>query len=250
MQAVVDKLLATYHDEGKGKVVLLLHGWGDASGGLANLRKELAKTYRVITPDLPGFGASDTPKSAWSLDDYAGFCQDLLAKLDIKSLAAVIGHSNGGAIAIRGVSSGQLRASKLVLLASAGIRGEYRKRNLALRYAAKSGKQFSKLLPKSSQQKLRAKVYKTIGSDMLVAENLQETFRKIINDDVRADAARISQPTLLVYGERDEQTPPRYGETFHELIKNSRLEIVSGAGHFVHLDASTKVAGLVKGFLK
>lgn len=250
MQVVVNGLLTNYEIEGSGPAtILLLHGWGDNSAGLKGLRGELAKNWRVVTPDLPGFGASEAPKKVWGLDDYAEFCANLLDKLNIET-TAVIGHSNGGAIAIRGLASNKLKASKLVLLASAGIRGESKNRNLALRYAAKTGKQVSKVLPKSAQKSLRRKVYQTIGSDMLVAEHMQESFKKVISDDVRAGAAKITIPSLLIYGENDEQAPPRYGRIFHELMPHSELELIPEAGHFVHLDASADVTNSIADFLK
>src|SRR5690606_38998725 len=120
--------------------------------------------------------------------------------------------SNGGAIAIRGMARGWLSADNLVLLASAGIRGEYKGRVKALRLITKAGKALTTPLPKSVKQRLRKKVYATVGSDMLVAEHLQETFKKVVTDDVREDAARLALPTLLIYGDQDDATPVRYAE--------------------------------------
>jgi pimeloyl-ACP methyl ester carboxylesterase len=98
---VVDDILTFYELTGKGKLLVLLHGWGDSSKGLRLLQTELAKHYKVLAVDLPGFGASEPPKNAWRLDDYANFVAALLAKLKIGSPYAIIGHSNGGAVAIR-----------------------------------------------------------------------------------------------------------------------------------------------------
>ncbi len=250
MQVIVDSLLTHYEVHGKGKVVLLLHGWGDSAAGLRGLQAELAKKHKVIALDLPGFGGTQAPGSAWGLDDYAYFVDHFLAKIDAKKLKAILGHSNGGAIAIRGMARGWLSADKLVLLASAGIRGEYKGRNKALRIITKAGKALTAPLPKSVKKKLRGKVYETVGSDMLVAEHLQETFKKVVTDDVRVDALHLTLPTLIVYGDKDESTPLRYGKMFNEAIKGSRLEVVAGAGHFVHTDEPEKVAKAVKGFLK
>ena len=85
---------------------------------------------------------------------------------------------------------------------------------------------------------------------MLVAEHLQETFKKIITDDVRVDALHLTLPTLLVYGDKDESTPVRYGTMFNEAIKGSKLEVLPGAGHFVHNDEPEKVTKAIEGFLK
>ncbi len=250
MQVIVDGLLTAYERSGEGKTVVLLHGWGDRATGLAALRTALSRQYDVVAPDLPGFGGTQAPGAVWGLDDYARFVANFLQKLQLGQVYAFVAHSNGGAIALRGLGQGVLRADKLVLLASAGIRGEYKGRIKALRYVTKAGKVLSAPLPDGIKRKLRRKVYDTVGSDMLVAEHLQETFKKVITDDVRADARRITVPTLLIYGEQDQAAPVRYGELFHEYIDGSTLEILPGAGHFVHLDRPSEVLKAMKGFLQ
>jgi pimeloyl-ACP methyl ester carboxylesterase len=249
MQVVTQSLMTQYLRGGKGKVVVLLHGWGDSSAGLRSVYDYLSKNYDVITLDLPGFGATQAPPQAWGLDDYVAFVRDFLQKLGIKEVYAFVGHSNGGALAIRGLGNGTLQAEKLALLASAGIRNEYKGRNKALRILAKTGKLVTAPLPKAVQNKLRRKAYQTIGSDMLVAEHLQETFKRVVTDDVRADAAQLIMPVLLIYGEQDEATPVWYGEQYHELMNESTLEILPGAGHFVHLDRPRDVQKALTEFL-
>jgi pimeloyl-ACP methyl ester carboxylesterase len=249
MQVVVDGLLTAYELSGTGKTVVLLHGWGDRASGFKILQEGLSQHFTVITPDLPGFGASSPPGSPWDLTDYADFLAHFLQKIDAENIYAFVGHSNGGAIALRGLGSGVLQAEKLVLLASAGIRGTYEGRNKALRLVVKTGKALTLPLPAATKRKLRRKVYDTVGSDMLVAEHLQETFKKVVADDVQADAAKVRLPVLLVYGEDDRAAPVRYGEKFHELMSNSILEILPGAGHFVYLDRPQDVIQLIQEFL-
>jgi len=249
-QVVVDSLLTKYTVSGKGKAILLLHGWGDSSAGLSGLQSELSKKYTVVTPDLPGFGGSQAPSGDWDLSDYAGFVGNFLKKIDTNKLYAVIGHSNGGAIAIRGLSNGDFASDKLVLMAAAGIRGTAKTRNKVLRLVAKAGKALTTPLPKSAKNRLRRKVYKTIGSDMLVAEHLQGTFKKVVADDVRADAAKLNLPTLLLYGGSDEASPAWYGETYHSLIKGSKLEVLPESGHFIHLEQPQIVTVEIEEFLK
>ncbi|HSX17552.1 MAG TPA: alpha/beta hydrolase [Patescibacteria group bacterium] len=249
MQAVVDSLLTHYETEGKGKLVVLLHGWGDTAAGMKQLQSALAKRHTVIAVDLPGFGGTQAPSGVWGLDEYALFIAHFLQKIDAPAPAVLAGHSNGAAIAIRGLAQGVLQADKLVLLGAAGIRGTYKGRVKALRYITKFGKALTMPLPKSVKQKLRKQVYKSVGSDMLVAEGLQETFKKVVTDDVRKDAATLTQPALLIYGEQDDATPVWFGETYHQLINGSTLEILPGAGHFVHLDRPDDVNKLVQEFI-
>lgn len=248
MQVVVDSLITQYTDSGKGKPVLLLHGWGDSLQGFHGLQAELAKKYNVIAVDLPGFGQTQIPEKTWGLNDYVQFVYDFLSKLDIEPYA-IIGHSNGGALAIRGIGSGKLHTNKLILLASSGIRGEYKGRIKAIRLVTKTGKLLTSPLPKGVKQKLRKQVYQTVGSDMLVAEHMQETFKQVVTDDVRADAANITIPTLLLYGAKDTATPPNYGREFQKLIKDSMFEELPDAGHFVHHDQAAAVATRIEEFL-
>jgi pimeloyl-ACP methyl ester carboxylesterase len=249
MQVIVNDLLVHYDKYGKGKTIVLLHGWADSSRGLQALSQALAQHYQVITIDLPGFGGSQAPAKPWGLDNYAHCIQVTLDKLGISDLRAVIGHSNGGAIAIRGVARGWLVPDRLVLIAAAGVRGTQPGRKQLLKLIAKTGKLVTSPLPATVQKRLRRSLYKGVGSDMLVAEHMQETFKAVVADDVRSDAPAIQQPTLLLYGENDKQTPPWYGETYHQLITGSTLEILPGAGHFVHQDRPAEVMKAIEEFL-
>src|SRR5207253_11125140 len=120
MQVVVDSLLTQYETKGTGKLVLLLHGWGDSAAGLRGLQSALAKKYQVLSLDLPGFGGTEPPTSVWGLDEYAAFVAHFLQKIGVPHTYLLVGHSNGGAIAVRGLGRGVLPADKLVLLDSAG----------------------------------------------------------------------------------------------------------------------------------
>lgn len=246
MQVVVDGLLTNYSRQGSGKKLLLLHGWGDSAKGIDALSKELAKKFEVLSLDLPGFGGTQAPNQPWGLDEYADFVQAFLDKADYK-VQILAGHSNGGAIAIRGLNRG-LTAQRLVLIASAGVRGEYRGRMKALRIIAKTGKTIAKLLPKSIQKKLRHKMYAAVGSDMLVAEHLQETFKRVVEDDVRADAATLKLPTLLLYGDGDMSTPLAYGQTFQKAIANSELIVIPSGSHWLPTENTNQIAKYIKDF--
>lgn len=249
MQVVVDSLMTSYEKVGNGSVVLMLHGWGDTRGTFLELAKALAGDYTVVALDLPGFGGTQPPPVAWGLDDYCDFIADFLTKVGIEDLYCVVGHSNGGAIAIRGLASKKLRARKVVLLASAGIRNVYRGRKKALRIAAKAAKIATSPLPKRLQNALKKRAYSAIGSDLFVAEHMQETFKRVVTDDVQADARHIGVPSLIVYGSQDNATPPSYGELFKRAIPKSTLHILDGASHFVHHDKPREVRDLIQEFL-
>lgn len=249
MQVVVNDILTTYDKSGKGPMILLLHGWGDSGGTFKQLGAGLQSSHTVIIPDLPGFGQTEIPPKAWNLDDYAGFVQAFLVKIE-SSPKIIIAHSNGGALAIRGLSQGVLETDKLVLLASAGIRDKQGLRRFSLKLIAKAGKLATFWLPVAHKQRLQKKFYGTVGSDMLVVPHLQETFKTTVRQDVQEDAKRLKLPTLLIYGSKDKATPPHYGELFKRLISGSRLEVIKDAEHFVHQDQPEKVAELIREFLK
>ncbi len=249
MQIVVNGIMTNYEQAGRGPVVLLLHGWGDSLQTFNSLTSALQGNYTVLRLDLPGFGKTATPEEVFNLDKFADFIEGFLGKLDIKNLCAVVGHSNGGAIAIKSVANKQVNPQELVLLASSGLRTPYSARNKGLRMLAKMAKVPTTLLPKKTQESLKKKAYSAIGSEAFVAENMQETFKNIVGEDVLELAEQIRQPALLIYGENDTATPPEYGQKFAKAIKDSRLEIIPGVGHFVHLDSAEQVSKLVQEFL-
>lgn len=250
MQIVVNGLLTTYQQSGEDKrLLVMLHGWGDSHQTFDVLVSHLSKTYTVVSLDLPGFGASQAPEKVWNLDDYTQFIEGFIKKLKLNPYA-FLAHSNGAALAIRGLATGVLSSEKLVVLSGAGIRDRQKMRKLGLKAIAKSGKAATFWLPSRQKQKLRKALYGAAGSDMLVAPELQETFKKTVSQDVQTDATKLKIPVLLIYGENDRATPPLYGRLYHELINDSTLEIVGGAAHFVHQDQATKVAALIEEFLR
>jgi pimeloyl-ACP methyl ester carboxylesterase len=202
----------------------------------------------VLVLDLPGFGGSESPPDAWGLDGYATFVGRLLTKLSLRPYA-ILGHSNGGAIAVHGLATGVLAADRLVLLASAGIRSTDQGRKQLWKAAAKAGKLLSAPLPAAAKRRLRRKLYTAAGSDMLVVEHLQASFKLVVRYDIQHDAERVDIPVLLIYGEADDQTPPAYGRLLHEHFPHSTLELIGGAGHFLHLEQPAKVLALVSEFL-
>lgn len=246
MQVVVQDLITQYSRLGTGPTVLILPGWGDDAAGWQSFAKKLAVNFDVIALDLPGFGGTATPAAAWGLTDYAQFVRSFLEKIGVTPYA-ILGHSNGGAIAIRGVGQGILQTQKLELLASAGVRGTASSKGLYI--VAKIGKIMASPLPKRMQQQLRGRLYRKAGSDMMVVEHMQKTFKRIVRDDVRDDAVFISIPTMLAYGELDTETPIALGRQLHDDIEGSIFEQLPGVGHFLHRDAEVVVLKLTEKFL-
>lgn len=238
-----------YERRGSGRVLIMLHGWADTLQTFNLLLAELGESYDIVRLDLPGFGATQAPGEVWNLDAYAQFVASFLQKIDVSDYV-LVGHSNGGAVAIRGVGAGVLKPQKLVLLASSGVRDTGSTRRMLIKVVAKVGKLLTFWLPKSTRQKLQKRLYGTIGSDMLIAPQLKETFKQTVRQDIQQDATKINVPTLLIYGDQDKATPVAVvGLRLKEHIKDSHLEVLSDADHFVHQAQSAEVARLMKEFL-
>jgi len=249
MQLVVNKLIVNYQTVGNGRVIILIHGWGDDLKNFRSMQASLAKSFKVIALDLPGFGGSSAPYTGWSLEDFASFINDFVDKLGL-SVYGYVGHSNGGAILIKGLANNLIEANKLVLISAAGLRNTDRLKKRIILVGAKIGKLPLRLLPTAYQKRLQKRLYQAIKSDADVSPQMIQTFKKIVKQDVSEDAMKLSVKTLLIYGKNDRVTPPEYGQIYHNLIRGSRLEIVSEAGHFVHLEEIDRVLNLVKDFLK
>lgn len=251
MQVLIEDSIISYQDAGKkdGKVILFLHGWADESSTFRTLANAFSDDYRCISIDLPGFGGSEPPKGPLKLPDFSERISKFLEKIHARPYA-VIGHSNGGAIAVNAAANGTVKPKKMILLASSGIRGGQNFKKTALKLLAKPAKAGLAMVPAGKRKGIKRKLYGRIGSDYMVAENMQDTFRNIVAYDISDDAAKLDLPVLLIYGKEDKSTPPRMGERLNSLIKTSKLKIIPDAGHFIHLDKQQEVEKLIKGFLK
>ncbi|MCU0667515.1 MAG: alpha/beta hydrolase [Patescibacteria group bacterium] len=243
---IVNNLATSYEIIGTGKTVLWLHGWGDSRATFKGLITFL--DYKSVLLDLPGFGGTEIPDAAWGLDEYANFVSIFCQKINIEP-DIIVGHSNGGAVAIKSISMGILKPSVLVLLASAGIRNNHKTKKYLYRIMAKVAKTALTLIPKQKSIRFKKKMYDKIGSDINVAPNMEETFKKIINQDILNDSIKIKIPTLIVYGGNDKYTPKEYGELLEKNISNSRLIVLSDCGHFLHQDNPKEISIFMKEFI-
>lgn len=248
MKVIVQNLASEYRDEGAGAALVFLHGWQDDVRTFDALAARLSSAHRVIRLDLPGFGGSETPREAWGTAEYARFVNDFLKKIGVSS-AVLIGHSFGGRVVIRGMAEGMLHAPKIVLIASPGGAARNAARKNIFLVLAKLSKMVLSVLPPAYRERARRKFYRAIGSDYATAGNMRETYKKIVAEDLSTLAAKISVPALLMWGDRDTETPRADGERLARLMPDARLEIVSGAGHFVHRENPDEVTALIKKFV-
>lgn len=248
MKLIVDGIATEYRDEGEGPVLLFLHGWQDSLQTFDATASMLTQEHRVVRLDLPGFGGSEIPKGDWHLDDYAGFVEKFREKLRL-DVDVLVGHSLGGRIVIKGCSTGIFHPRKIVLIASAGVAKRDTMRNRGFNAAAKIGKTITRVPPLHLlHDRLRRRLYAAATSDYLDAGAMRKTFLNIIAEDLSSAAAKISLPTLLIWGSADTTTTLREGVLLSQLIRGSRLEVIETAGHFVHKDHAEDVARLINTF--
>lgn len=251
MQVKVDGLNINYIDEGAGSNVLLLHGWGGSIQTMKPIANILSEKCRVITLDLPGFGESDIPKEPWNSYEYAECIKKFIELLDLKDLI-VFGHSHGGRISII-LSSQYNFVKKLILIDSAGIIPK-RKLNYYFKvYSFKLLKKGYMLVNRGDSREAKLeKFYKKYGSTDYKESNgiMRQTMVKVINDNLVGLLSSIKVPTLLIWGEKDEDTPVYMGQIMEEKIKDSGLIVLKGAGHYSYIDCYDQFKAVINVFLK
>lgn len=226
-------------------VLLFLHGWrSDGSVWFSTVGRLMSMFPSVYVLDLPGFGKSQTPQGDWELDDYSTCVREFAAKLQLQDVC-LIGHSFGGRIAIKLASEDSTLWRKIILVNSGGIRRKRTKTNM-LMFLAKVVKPFFSF---SNLQGLRTKIYHMLGAeDYLATPNIQRTFVHVINENLETDLRKVFQQALLVWGDRDLETPLADGKRMRSCLSDGRLVVISGAGHYSFLDKPDEFVKLVSQF--
>ena len=226
------------------KTLVFLHGWGVSSKIFEPLFYYLKDDFNIYAADLPGFG--QTPiKKVMTLKDYADFVYEFLKTNKIED-PMIIGHSFGGAVAVKLALLYPESISKLILVSASAIRQPHRKMLLL----KKSADILKPLLP----EKIRKLILKLFGYDktdyaQIESRELKETFKHIIGEDLRPYFHLIKTPTLVIWGEKDAITPLSEGKTIDENITGAKLKIIKNASHFTFLDEPQEFIKLIKEFV-
>jgi pimeloyl-ACP methyl ester carboxylesterase len=229
--------------------ILVLHGWGAHLEAVEPILAGLDGETELVALDLPGFGESSPPPEGWDADDYARF---VLAFLDALSIERchVIGHSNGGRVGICMAADHPGRVDRLLLCDSAGLRP---KRGLPYHRrvaAAKLGRVIGRV-GGAPGRRLQDRMRRRVASrDYLEApETMRATFRLLVAHDLSDRMSRIKAPTLLVWGDRDEDTPLWMARRMGDLIPDAGLVVLEGAGHYSYADAPGQFLAVARRFL-
>jgi pimeloyl-ACP methyl ester carboxylesterase len=257
--------------------LVFVHG---LSGCWANWLEQLpvlAREHRVVTLDLPGFGASPMPieqhrpGTGISISGYARLLDRLLGELEIDA-AALVGNSMGGFIAAELAIAFPQRVERLVLISAAGIsttghhgvvRAVPTLRRLETILAASSAWVASKSDTVARRARLREATLNLVVRHpsrlpaALAAEQLRgagkpgfiQAQQAVLNYDIRERLPEIACPTLVVWGDGDRLIPVRDADVFAELIPNSRKVVFEDSGHMTMLEHPAAFNALLKDFL-
>ena len=226
------------------KTIVFLHGWGNSSEVFKPLAYYLKDDFFVYAPDLPGFGKSPIEKPM-ALKDYADFVYKFIKDNNINK-PIIIGHSFGGAIAAKLAILHQEIMLKLILVGASAIRES----NFKINLAEKSARIIKNFLPKKVRQFI-LKILKLDNSDYARIENpyLKETFKIVIKENLASELSFIKVPSLVIWGEKDTETPLKYGKLITRLISNAKLSVVKNAGHHVFLEKPLEFIYEIKKFI-
>lgn len=217
--------------------ILILHGWWGSSDSWVEVWDILYKAwYNVIIPDLPGFWWTILEK-VFTIDDYAKIIEKLVNILNLKNFI-LLWHSNGWAISIRLINRWNINPEKLILNNSAWIRQKttISLKRLIIKYLTFPFKIF-KFIP--WYKEIRALFYRVIWAhDYINSEHnkfLNETFKNMINTDLKDELSNIKVNTLIIWWENDAYTPVLDGYLMNKKIKDSKLIILDNERHGIHL---------------
>ncbi|HHV38501.1 MAG TPA: alpha/beta hydrolase [Tepidimicrobium sp.] len=251
MKISIDGIEINYIEEGKGKTVLILHGWGANIDTVLPIVNLLKPHFRVYALDLPGFGGSGEPREVFGSKDYAKVIKGFLDAMKIQKVI-LIGHSFGGKISILlGLSHPEM-VDKMVLIDSAGL---IPKRGLTY-YTRVYAFKILKFLYRSiffwmkNDEKME-KFYSKFGSkDYQAADGIMRNILvKVVNENLYPILKDLKPSTLLIWGDEDMATPLYMGKIMEREIPDSGLVVLKGAGHYSYLDDFDRFALILKAFL-
>lgn len=216
-------------------VLVFLPGWGQDNRSFFPLVGNL-KDYRLCLVDLPGFGRSRPLDGDLTSNHYA---QTIIAWLKKKKItkSTLVGHSFGGKVAAIVAAQEPSLFSSLVLIAPAGIKKNYWWYPLLKKLPDPLKQFFSFLWPFIASDDYRR-----------AGENRQ-LFKSVVGEDLTAIFKKITLPTLIIWGTKDDQLPVSWARVIGNLIENSRVCLLEGAGHFPFWDQPQKVTELIKKFV-
>ena len=252
-----------YHDAGEGAPVVLLHGSGPGVSAWANWQHTLptlARTSRVLAPDLVGYGATQRPDDVrYSLRTWTDHVWAFLDALGLERVS-IVGNSLGGRLALQMAEDDSSRLDRLVLMGSPGVGMTITDGLKALRAYEPSPENMRQLLTKYFA------VDTTIITDELVhiryeasaAPGAHEAYRLMYFDPqhagnelaiTEAQVRAVNVPTLLVHGREDKVVPADVSWRMVNLLPDADLHVFARCGHWTQIERADEFNALVDQFL-
>ncbi len=242
------------------EILVFIHGFGLNKDFWGKLPKSFSGDYRIIIPDIPGFGESGKPDGDYDLLTQVGRFEKFIGALNLNRFS-LIGFSMGGAISCEYCANNPEKVAKLILIDSYGaanVESEFDK------YFRQTG---TNLLlfrtPEEYRQLLKYSMFKpqNVPGQFLkfysdyntgnyeLNKKLFTGLTKYGNDILIKDLSKITAPALIIWGRDDKLIDPAAAENFHRDIKNSKIIIVDEAGHMVYAEKPENVIEAIKKFL-
>jgi pimeloyl-ACP methyl ester carboxylesterase len=253
-------------ESGSGPTLLLLHGLFLDNSTWTGLRTALSARYRVVAPDLPGFGASEKPHPSrfpYTVESCAELVADLYAGLEL-GRATLVGHCWGGAVAVTLATRHPELVSELVLIGAlvepprlgaygwlglVPVIGGVVLRQLWNRSVFTAFFREQILATPGALKTATIHAYYEAFNEPAARTSVHETLRRGL--DVRPLAARATSlrlPTLVAWGSADRVIPVEAGRRLARSIKDSRFELLD-AGHAPQEERPDELADVMTRFL-
>lgn len=233
-QVAVGETQVQMFSGGSGPPLLFLHGAGGNSGWQA-YHEELSKNYTVYVPSQPGFNGTERPDWLYTITDVAHFNQALVQNLGLDQYI-LMGSSMGGWVAteMAAMSSHGLKA--LVLVDAAGIKPE--RGEIAEIFMVSAETRLKQRFYDPSQVPNYEQYTRELSPDEQLVEHSNREMASrlcwkpyLYNPSLPYYLAKVSTPTLIVWGRQDAIIPVECGELFQKALRNSSLRIIDNCGH-------------------
>ncbi len=253
----IDGNAIRYVEEGtSAKNLLLIHGLGASAERWENVIPHFAKNYRVLVPDLIGFGFSDKPLVDYTTDYLSEFITKFLKKLNIDSVS-IIGSSLGGQIGAEFAHQNNSMVEKLILVSPSGVMKHSTPALDAYVMAAlyPSDSSASNAFQMMSGSKNIDK--KTVRGfvERMKLPNAKMAFMSTLlglkdAEVISEKLGSIKSPTLIIWGENDPVIPVKYAQSFVSEIDDCRFVKMENCGHTPYVEYPDKFYKIVLDFLK
>ena len=232
------------------KAILILPGWGYTRETFQRIIQYLQKDYTIYIVDYPYFGNSPLPNKELTIYDYAETFSNFINELGIIN-PIIIAHSFGGRITSLLIGKYNLKVDKIILIDVAGIKRRKKLKVFLKEKVYKIIKRLIKILPKKKQLRIQKQLLQKFASEdyMNLPIIMKKTFQNIIKVNLKKYYKKITSETLIIWGEKDIDTPLKDAKLLNKIIKNSGLIIFKNTTHYSYLYNEELTIKILNNFL-